>query len=325
MDKSKELVSFFEEMLSRQEYLIPMVAASFQYPIHYYGMTSAALLEDLFVDASINFRNSHKREVQISRPERASEGEEANSKGVKGWDYQFQGEHFSHKVGKGIGAVALLWDATVKLPDDKRWTYESTMVYVLSNYKKSIASLVTSEGLKLSVTSIFSFRNKATVSGQIAIIAERVSSTSWKIHEVMELSKAQDMQSALPLERIWDKMVGYWSKSTANKFDVFVSTKSKADEFENLAGAEVEIDYEALPGIYVFRRERLKDIEVTQNNRAVLLPANTVGQLAKESAETGFFVFMPSWYMTYAENRPADLYLAQKQEFDQMNSASKRR
>jgi len=34
MAKSRELVSFFEEMLSRQEYLIPMVAASFQYPIH---------------------------------------------------------------------------------------------------------------------------------------------------------------------------------------------------------------------------------------------------------------------------------------------------
>jgi hypothetical protein len=325
MDKSEELVSFFEEMLSRQEYLIPMVAASFQYPIHYYGMTSAALLEDLFVDASINFRNSHKREVQISRPERASEGEEANSKGVKGWDYQFQGEHFSHKVGKGIGAVALLWDATVKLPEDKRWTYESTMVYVLSNYKKSIANLMSTEHLKLPVTSIFNFRNKATVDGQKVLIAERLSSTTWHIHEVIDLAQAKDMQSALPLEHIWDKMVGYWSKSTANKFDVFISTKSAEDKFENLAGQEVEIDYEALPGIYVFRRERLKNIEVTQNNRAVLLPANTVSQLAKESAETGFFVFMPCWYMTYAENRPADLYLAQKQEFDQMNSASRRR
>jgi hypothetical protein len=325
MDKSKELVSFFEEMLSRQEYLIPMVAASFQYPIHYYGMTSAALLEDLFVDASINFRNSHKREVQISRPERASEGEEANSKGIKGWDYQFQGEHFSHKVGKGIGAVALLWDATVKLPEDKRWTYESTMVYVLSNYKKSIANLISAEHLKLPVTSIFNFRNKAIAAGQKVLIAERISSSSWHIHEVIDLTQAKDMQSALPLEHIWDKMVGYWSKSTANKFDIFISTKSVEDKFENLAGDEVEIDYEALPGIYVFRRERLKNIEVTQNNRAVLLPANTVSQLARESAETGFFVFMPSWYMTYAENRPADLYLAQKQEFDQMNSASRRR
>jgi len=75
----------------------------------------------------------------------------------------------------------------------------------------------------------------------------------------------------------------------------------------------------------VFERERLQDIEVTQNNRAVLLPAPRVTELAKESAENGLFVFMPSWYMAYAENRPADLYLAQKQEFDQMNSASRKR
>lgn len=302
-----------------------MVAASFQYPIHYYGMTSAALLEDLFVDASINFRNSHKRDVQISRPERASDGEEANSKGVKGWDYQFQGEHFSHKVGKGIGAVALLWDATVKLPEDKRWSYESTMVYVLSNYKKSTANLLSPEHSKLPVSSIFAHRNKPIKEGQSVFISERLSRTSWKIHEVIEMNSAEDMASALPLDHIWGKMIGYWSKSTANKFDVFISTKPAEGKFKNLEGIQVEIDYEAHPGVYVFERERLQNIEVSQNNRAVLLPATTVGQLAKESAETGLFVFMPSWYMTYAENRPADLYLAQKQEFDQMNSASRRR
>ena len=285
MGKSKELVSFFEEMLSRQEYLIPMVAASFQYPIHYYGMTSAALLEDLFVDASINFRNSHKRDVQISRPERASEGEEANSKGVKGWDYQFQGEHFSHKVGKGIGAVALLWDATVKLPEDKRWTYESTMVYVLSNYKKLTANIISSEHSNLLITSIFNYRNKAVNEGQAVFIVERLSRITWHVHEVIELNQAKDMQTALPLDHIWDKMIGYWSKSTANKFDVFVSTKSAEGNYNNLAGTQIEIDYEAHPGVYVFERERLQNIEVTQNNRAVLLPANTVGQLARESAE----------------------------------------
>jgi hypothetical protein len=120
-------------------------------------------------------------------------------------------------------------------------------------------------------------------------------------------------------------MIGYWSKSTANKFDVFISNKPVTNKYSDIVGKEVEIDYEAHPGIYVFERERLQNIEVTQNNRAVLLPAGTVGQLAKESAERGFFVFMPSWYMAYAENRPADLYLAQKQEFDLMNSASRRR
>jgi hypothetical protein len=279
----------------------------------------------LFVDASINFRNSHRREIEISRPERAIEGEEANSKGVKGWDYQFQGEHFSHKVGKGINAIALLWDATVKLPEDKRWSYDSTMVYVLSNYKKASANLISPENPKLQITSILGYRNKPIKHGQAVFIAERLTRTRWKIHELIELQPAEDLAGALPLDHIWGKMIGYWSKSTANKFDVFISNKPVADKYLNVVGTEVEIDYEAHPGIYVFEKERLQNIEVTQNNRAVLLPAGTVGELAKESAETGFFVFMPSWYMAYAENRPADLYLAQKQEFDQMNSASRRR
>jgi hypothetical protein len=325
MGKSKELVSFFEEMLSRQEYLIPMVAASFQYPIHYYGMTSAALLEDLFVDASINFRNSHKREVEISRPERSIEGEEANSKGTKGWDYQFQGEHFSHKVGKGINAIALLWDATVKLPEDNRWSYNSTMVYVLSHYKKSSANLVSSENGRIPLTSILGYRNKAIKDGQAVFICERLNRTRWKIHEVILLKSASDLESALPLEQIWGKMIRFWSRSTANKFDVFISSKPLPKTYSDIIDEEVEIDFEAHPGIYVFEKGRLQNIKVTQNNRAVLLPASTVGELAKESAEKGFFVFMPSWYMAYAENRPADLYLAQKQEFDQMNSASRRR
>jgi hypothetical protein len=325
MGKSRELVSFFENMLSRQEYLLPLVAASFQYPIHYYGMTSASLLEDLFVDASINFRNSHKREVQISRPERAIEGEEANSKGVKGWDYQFEGEHFSHKVGKGINAIALLWDATVKLPEDKRWSYDSTMVFVLSHYKKTAANCITSDGGKFPLSSIFAFRNKPIKSGQIAFIAERLSRSSWKIHESIELAEGKDLSDSLPLERVWDKMISYGGNGQANKFDVLISTKPMNQSLLGSIGGVVEIDYLAHPGVYVFERERLQNIEVSQNNRAVLLPAKTVADLATESAGAGLFVFMPSWYMAYAENRPADLYLAQKQEFDQMNSASPRR
>jgi hypothetical protein len=323
--KSKELVSFFEDMLSRQDYLIPMVAASFQYPIHYYGMTSASLLEDLFVDASINFRNSYRREVEISRPERAIKGEEASSKGVKGWDYQFQGEHFSHKVGKGINSIALLWDATVELPKDNKWSYQSTMVYVLAHYKRATANLITSNGLKIPITSVLSFRNQKVKDRQQLIIAERISRKVWKIHEVISLDESSEISEAIPLEMIWGKMVGYWSVGTANKFDIFVTCKSHQQDLSEFINQELEIDYVAHPGVYVFEKERLQNIEVTKNNRGVLLPSHTVEVLAKDSAENGLFVFMPSWYMAYAENRPADLYLAQKQEFDLLNSASRRR
>lgn len=325
MTKSRELVSFFEDMLSRQEYLIPMVAASFQYPIHYYGMTSASLLEDLFVDASINFRNSYRREIEISRPERETEGEEASSKGTKGWDYRFQGEHFSHKVGKGINPIALLWDATVQLPEDKKWNYESTMVYVLANYRKNSAFLNLKEESRIAVSSILTHRNRNVEKNQKIIIAERLNRLDWKIHEIQNLDSASDISEAFPLEQIWGKMISYWSKSTANRFEVFITSKPTNKDLSSIVGQLIQIDYEAHPGVYVFEKERLQDIEVTKNNRGVLLPASTVGKLTKESAENGLFVFMPSWYMAYAENRPADLYLAQKQEFDALNSASRRR
>jgi len=288
-------------------------------------MTSAALLEDLFVDASINFRNSYRREIEISRPERAAEGEEANSKGVKGWDYQFQGEHFSHKVGKGINAIALLWDATVELPPDRRWNYESTMVYVLSNYRKANANLFLSGSTRLQISSVLTFRNRAIKANQVALVCERISRKKWKIMDVVKLSESADINNALPLDSIWEKMIGNWAKTSANQWDVFVTLKPLDSKIQIPLGVEVEIDHEAHPGVYVFEKEKLQGIEVTQNNRAVLLPATTVGNLAQQSAEDKMFVFMPSWYMAYAENRPADLYLAQKQEFELLNSASRRR
>jgi len=302
-----------------------MVAASFQYPIHYYGMTSAALLEDLFVDASINFRNSHRRDVEISRPERNVAGEDASSKGVKGWDYQFEGEHFSHKVGKGINPIALLWDATVKLPENNKWSYESTMVYVLSNFKKAKANLTSAESGKIQVTSIVNFRNAPISDGQVMLIAERIDRKQWKILESIRLEVGKNLEDSMPLDSIWGKMISYWSSSSANKFDIFISNLSIPARNAPRPGSIVELDYEAHPGVYVFEKEKLQDIQVTQNNRAVLLPAPAVTELAQDSAERGLFVFMPSWYMAYAENRPADLYLAQKQEFDQMNSASRKR
>lgn len=326
MEKSGELVSFFEKMLARQEFLIPLVAASFQYPIHYYGMTSAALLEDLFVDAAINFKNNYHPEINISRPDRKIGDEVGNSKGVRGWDYQFQGEHFSHKVGKSISDIALLWDATVKLPDDKRWSYDSTMVFVLSHYKKSKADLIYGENNRVQITSLLSHRNKTLNTSQKIILAERLKPTSWKVIEIFPvLGTDLSVQQVLPLDAIWAKMVGLWSKTSANNYDLFVTTSTVEKELGTLVGTEVRVDFEVDPGVYVFQKDKLKDIQVKQNNRAVLLPSAKVAELAKESALEGSFVFLPSWYMAYAENRPADLYLAQKQEFEHLNSASRRR
>jgi len=195
---------------------------------------------------------------------------------------------------------------------------------VLSHYKKASANLLLS-GNKIQLTSVLSFRNKSISAGQQLLIVERLSRTQWKVHEVSVLSDSSSIVNAIPFDAIWGKMVSYWAKDTANKFELFITTKATKTRLELPADGLVEIDFEAHPGIYVFEREQLQNIEVTQNNRAVLLPRATVMKLIQLSAEEKLFVFMPSWYMAYAENRPADLYLAQKQEFDLLNSASRRR
>ena len=146
MDKPKSIIDFFSQMLSRREYLIPLISAQYQFPNHYYGLTSAALLEDLFVDAAINFKNQEHHGLQLERPERTNEENiTTDAKGEKGWDYKYEGQNYSHKVGSKVQSIALLWDATYQLPEDGTYSYPSPIVMVLSNYKNKNANLVLSD------------------------------------------------------------------------------------------------------------------------------------------------------------------------------------
>ena len=142
-------------MLAKREYLIPLIAAQYQFPNHYYGLTSAALLEDLFVDASINFKNQEFPDLQMERPERTTdENLTTDAKGEKGWDYKYEGQNYSHKVGAKVQNIALLWDATYVLPEDETYSYPSPIVMVLSNYKNKNANLILAQDKKIQITPI---------------------------------------------------------------------------------------------------------------------------------------------------------------------------
>ena len=89
-------------MLARPDFLLPLSAAERQFRDHYYGLNSAALLEDLFFDALGNYLRQTRPETALRRP----------PPGQKGWDYSFDGLQLSHKVSQSADAVAALWDAT---------------------------------------------------------------------------------------------------------------------------------------------------------------------------------------------------------------------
>lgn len=326
MDKPKSIIEFFNQMLSRREYLIPLISAQYQFPNHYYGLTSAALLEDLFVDAAINFKNQEHHGLQLERPERTNEENiTTDAKGEKGWDYKYEGQNYSHKVGSKVQSIALLWDATFQLPEDGTYSYPSPIVMVLSNYKDKNADLVLNDNRKIQVTPLSQFRSKELTENQSIIFAKKLSNKKWQILEVLKVSQPSlIINQALNLQSVWGKMMRYWSEGApANSIEIFVS-KPKKNQIEILPSIEpVEINFKALPGIYLFPKESLQSVQVKKNNRAILLPTEKVQELMEIAVESSNFSYLPNWFTCYANNRSIDLYLVQRAEYDRLNSAAR--
>jgi hypothetical protein len=329
MDRPKNIIEFFSQMLAKREYLIPLIAAQYQFPNHYYGLTSAALLEDLFVDAAINFRNQEHPDLQMERPERTTEENlTTDAKGEKGWDYKYEGQNYSHKVGAKIQSIALLWDATYELPEDETYSYPSPMVMVLSNYKNKNAALILENEKKIQITPISNYRNKEVNSGQFIVIAKRIKGNSWKLLETIEIvSDVKRVSEVLSMESIWKKMTKYWSDdNAANNIEIFVTKKSKNSELLKSVcdkKVEVEIDFLALPGVYLFPKESLQKVKVVKNNRAILLPTAKVLEFVESAFALNNFTYLPNWYSCYATSRSVDLYLVQRAEYDRLNSAAR--
>jgi hypothetical protein len=330
VEKPKNIIDFFSQMLGKREYLIPLIAAQYQFPNHYYGLTSAALLEDLFVDAAINFKNQEYPDLQMERPERTTEENlTTDAKGEKGWDYKYEGQNYSHKVGAKIQSIALLWDATYELPDDGTYSYPSPMIMVLSNYKNKNASLLLGKDKNVQITSIANYRNKEIKSGQFIIIAKRIKGNYWKLLETIEVSKdTNKVANILNIDTVWKKMTKYWSGgSAANDYEIFVTKKSKHSELLKSVCTEeikVEIDFIALPGVYLFPKDFLQNIKVVKNNRAILLPNERVLEFVRTSFSLDNFTYLPNWYSCYASGSSVDLYLVQRAEYDNLNSAARK-
>ena len=319
------IIDFFNGMLGKKEFFIPLSAAQYQFPHHYYGLTSAALLEDLFVDAAINYQKTERRDVRIERPEQETNEEVKDAKGEKGWDYKYQGENFSHKVGKDLGGIALLWDSTYKLPPDKTYSYPSPIVFVLAQYKNKNGKFISGES-KIDLTPIAHYRSKPLEEGQYLIICEKKSGNDWKIIS----SKRVDAKSILlhdfaPFATVWETLLDSWENGTSvNQIDIFITKKRKNMKgltFE--PGSSVQIEFAALPGIYLFPKSKLQNVVVEKNNRGVLLPRKKVLELVEQAYETANFAFLPNWYTSYAGPRNVDLYQVQRGEYDKLNTAAR--
>jgi hypothetical protein len=293
------------------------VAAERQFREHYYGLNSAALLEDLFFDALGNYLRQTEPDAVLLRP----------PTGQKGWDYTFNGLNVSHKVSQKVDAIAAIWDAT--LVDVTRWSFDDPIVYVLSGNSPSTSVLVEIDGqLPLACRAVSDLGKPFRADGRTLLIVEwPTGSRIPRVLDLVETDPGQLASDALPFSRVWRHVAEHIrGGGAANEIDVLVTNRRprpmtlEAIRTSGLpAAADVSVPYRG--GVYLFPRSLLQDLAVTSNNRAVLIPKPTIQELLAQARELGLSTPLPLWYTVYAQERPPDMYSAQRAEYGSRFSA----
>ena len=305
-------------MLARPDFLIPIVAAERQFRAHYYGLNSAALLEDLFFDALGNYLRQTDPDTVLLRP----------TTGQKGWDYTFNGLNVSHKVSQQIGAIAAIWDATKK--GVTRWSFDDPIVYVLSgNSPTTAVSLQLQNEPPLKCQAVCDLPKPFVADGRgLFIVNWPGGSRAPQLLDVVPTQPGQRVVEALSFSRIWAHVAKHVREGGgANEIDVLVSRRKLPPMTEQLIRAQglpqvvEDLSVPFRSGVHLLPKAILQDLEVTSNNRGVLIPKATMQRLSAQARELQLFAPLPLWYTLYAQERPPDMYSAQRAEYDARFSA----
>lgn len=304
-------------MLGRADFMLPLAAAERQFRDHYYGLNSAALLEDLFFDALGNFLRQTQPTVKIKRP----------APGQKGWDYDFDGLHVSHKVSQKLDVIAALWDATKT--GVTRWSFADPIVYVLgSNNPRTHLMVDVPDVGQLRCRAVTDLPRPERLGGRtILFLWWPGGSQAPRLLSVHTGEGEARLTDEYPFAKVWEELAPHLDEgSPANEFELLVTDRPLNSEARQaLDGVDlptlVDISLAYRAGVYVLPTDLLQDLAVTTNNRAILIPRATIQDLLMKARDAGLFVSMSQWYGAYAQERPPDLYSAQRSEFDALFSA----
>ena len=304
-----EVLELLVRMNSRPEYHFPFVAAQNQFRERYAGMTSAAMLEDLFFDSMNNYVRTNEPGVQLDRPPR----------GEKGYDYEIYGARISHKVSMaGSTQIAALWDATKNIDI---WNFDTPISLTCGNYSKSGLKVLGQEDGKISkTTTLTPVGKRSVIKRDEALVVSRFGKTNLiEVLHIWHPINEGDLADSIPFDEMWSLLAPQvTSFFPANEVELFLVPFSK---IRNLAPGDILLasdDDVFRPGTYLLRKDKLQNVKLEKNNRALLVPKKTVAAIMKDSANAGDFVPMGNWYSAYASSAPPDLYLAQRTEFDHM-------
>lgn len=303
-------VALMTQMFSRREFHFPLIAAQMQYRTRYYGLASAAMLEDLYFDALTHYVSTFEPNSILKRPPR----------GEKGYDYEFNDIRISHKVSKdGPIEIAALWDAT--RTEVRTWTFETAISLTNSNYspkKISLESSRTKKGLfePKNLTCIPAATTGPLKGGEVIALVSWPIGSQFKVHKTWVMDTDGELNECLAFQDVWREVAVLERESVpANEIELLVFPKQS--EVWLLEGMQLTADESLFrPGMYFFATEDLVDVPIVANNRAQLVPRKFIANLMLSSIASAQFVPLSNWFMSYAGSNPPDLYMAQKQDFD---------
>lgn len=296
-----ELSQLLKAMAARPEYHFPIVAAQRQFRERYYGLLSAAMLEDLFLDAAAHFVSTSRPDAKLLRPPR----------GEKGWDYSFDGLQMSHKVSKsGAQVIAVLWDAT--RTDLKTYTYPSPISLTTGGYSPGQITIQIA-GQKPIRSQAITWDHEVASGGSLVLLRWNEDTTGEVLY-VWNTASNGKIQDVLSFHSIWAEIARASTRGIPANHIELVALK-KINELLT-PGTQVALQNSSRAGTYLIPKESLADIPVTTNNRGVLIDKKLIAELMTQAVSDGLFIPMPIWFAAYAGNKPPDLYLAQKRNYD---------
>jgi len=300
-----EFVRSIRSMCSRGEYLYPVVSAQFQYRERYYGLSSAAMLEDLFFDALSNFVRSHVPGAILLRPPR----------GEKGYDYEYNGQRVSHKVSaKGAQVIAALWDATKT--DVTSWTFPNPVSFTTGDYSRKTLKFDFG-GRSVTLRPVAS--NPECRDSEAALLVQWVAGGQAKILAKWGPIASGSIRVSLPFSNVWAACPPN-PATPANEIEMFLGKHSQLKKL-SVGDSGVLMTDVFRPGTYVIPEASLTNVPVKPNNRALLVAKDLVAGFMRSSEAQGTFVPSGTWFATYSKPEPPDLYLAQRREFDVLFSS----
>jgi hypothetical protein len=295
-------IEVLADLHSRWQFHLPLVAANFQYRERYYGLASAQLLEDMFLDALHIYMEQHVPNHQLGRPPR----------GVKEYDYEFDGEKISHKVSKaGAIEIAVLWDATKVIPV---WSAPHTIA--LENAYYSTKSISVNHSAIKKATKLLTVSHSETYRQ-----GDQVALTFWQdrqleVRQCWTLQEAGLLRDTLPFGDVWKEFKILDQRTQPiNEHELFVFRPTNKLRLE--PGTRLLLNKHVLrPGTYVFPASMFVNVALKRNNRGQLIPRDLVKRKMLECLEAGSFVPSTTWYSAYSSSEPPNLFLTQRQELD---------